>query len=520
MNDKILEALQDIVGIEHVLDSARVSERATHFWDANPLIAGALIRPANTSQVSDVLKLCHANDQVVVTHGGVTGLVDGNRSTSQDIILSLERQRQIEAIDPIGRTITVGAGAILQDVQQAAADVGLQLGLDLGARGSCTIGGNVSTNAGGLSVLRYGMAREQVLGLEAVLADGTIVSSMNRMMKNNAGYDLKQLFIGSEGTLGIITRVVLRLRAATPVVQTALLAFKEFDNVVTTLGHLDNSLNGTLDAFEVIWQPFYKLNTEPSRSDTVSAPLSPDYPLYAIVEAKSAAGTDNDTAFNNALEQLMEENVIVDAVVAQSKADARNIWYIREHIDIALEHNPVFVYDISLPIADMERYVEQLERQVESCWPGCTLYVYGHLADGNLHILVAPPEDTPQTDVPDSQHADSNIASGANDRGNNSASTSDISTDHYKQWRQQSNTLVYAPLQAMGGSVSAEHGIGLQKKPYLDLSRNAVEISLMKTLKRTLDPKGILNRGKIIDIDSSKTEADPPHQSTNSTTHS
>ncbi len=485
MNANLLEALQNIVGIDHVLDSQQVSERATHFWDANPLIARALVRPANTSETSEVLKLCHAHDQIVVTHGGVTGLVDGNRSTATDIILSLERQKQIEVVDPVGKTMTVGAGAILQHVQETAEEVGLQLGLDLGARGSCTIGGNVSTNAGGLSVLRYGMAREQVLGLEAVLADGTIVSSMNSMMKNNAGYDLKHLFIGSEGTLGIITRVVLRLRAATPIVHTALLAFQQFSDVVRTLSHLDRSLNGTLDAFEVIWKPFYTLNTDPARGDTVKAPLSTEYPLYAIVEAKSAAGTQNDETFSDALEQLMENDVIVDAVIAQSTTEAANIWYIREHIDIALEHNPLFVYDISLPIADMERYVENLGRDVESLWPGCSLYVYGHLADGNLHILIAPHMDTaaPGEALAKSAKPD--------DQG---------AAEEHERWKEQSHALVYTPLQAIGGSISAEHGIGLHKKNYLGLSRNAVEIDLMKTLKRTLDPKGILNRGKIIDV--------------------
>ncbi len=487
MNDSFLEALRKIVGIEHVLDSHRVSERATHFWDARPLVAHVLVRPANTSETAEVLKLCHANNQLVVTHGGVTGLVDGNLTTDQDLILSLERQKQIETVDPVGRTMTVGAGAILQDVQQAATDIGLQLGLDLGARGSCTIGGNVSTNAGGLSVLRYGMAREQVLGLEAVLADGTIVSSMNSMMKNNAGYDLKQLFIGSEGTLGIITRVVLRLRAATPVVQTALVACRQFDDVVAILGHLDKSLNGTLDAFEVIWQPFYKLNTDPTRSDTVSAPLSPEYPLYAIVEAKSAADTQNqsDTTFTSALEHLLEKDVIVDAVIAQSKTEAANIWYIREHIDIALEHHPLFVYDISLPIASMEQYVKQLQHDVELYWHNCKLFVYGHLADGNLHIMVAPPELTEHKMSADANNTDQNTSE---------------SVSRHKHWREQSNTYVYSPLQALGGSVSAEHGIGLQKKQYLALSRSPVEINLMRTLKQTLDPKNLLNRGKIIDI--------------------
>ena len=480
--ENLLETLQDIVGIQHVLDSKQVSERATHFWDSQGLVAKALVRPASTEETAKVLKACHEAGQSVVTHGGVTGLVDGNRSDAGDIIVSLERQCAIEQVDPTGRTITVQAGVKLQLVQEKAVDSGLQLGLDLGARGTCTIGGNVSTNAGGLSVLRYGMAREQVLGLEVVLADGTIISSMNTMMKNNAGYDLKHMFIGSEGTLGIITRVVLRLRAPTPRVETALLAFENFASVTATLQSLDSAFNGTLDAFEVLWQPFYRLNTDPGRSDTVAAPLPRSYPLYAIVERRSADAQHVDSVFEPALARLMENGALVDAVIAKSAKEAASIWHIREHIDIALEPDPVFTYDVSLPIATMEDYVSQLANDLETLWPQVTLYVYGHLADGNLHILITPPQANTLANVAD----DTDLPHEA---------------DCVTKQHERCNQLVYTPLQSIGGSISAEHGIGLYKKDYLPLSRNAAELALMKTLKRTLDPKSILNRGKIFDLD-------------------
>ncbi|MFK8078938.1 MAG: FAD-binding oxidoreductase [Granulosicoccus sp.] len=477
---ELLDTLRGIVGEAHVLGPHQVKERATHFWDSTPLQARALVRPANTLETSAVLKACHTANQVVVTHGGVTGLVNGNHSTENDIILSLERQQSIENVDAIGRTISVQAGAILQNVSEAAEQAGLQLGLDLGARGSCTVGGNVATNAGGLSVLRYGMAREQVLGLEVVLADGTIISSMNRMMKNNAGYDLKHLFIGSEGTLGVVTRVVFRLRSETPVVSTALLAFDNFEGVSTTLRQLDTSLNGTLDAFEVIWQRFYQLNTNPERSDTARSPMSPHYPLYAIAESRSAASGNSEDVFEQTLAQLMDDGVVVDAVIAKSEQEAKNIWHIREHIDIALEHDPMFVYDISLPIADMQSYVSRLENDVQSIWPQAIIYVYGHLADGNLHVLVAPPPLADASEVADETQQPDRVAL-------------------YEQWHERSNQMVYGPLQELGGSISAEHGIGLHKKPYLSLSRSPTEIELMKVLKQTLDPKAILNRGKIVD---------------------
>lgn len=465
--DDLLLSLVNVVGEAHVLIGDNVSDRATHFWDATPLNAKAIVRPASTAETAAVLELCHQAGQSVVTHGGVTGLVDGNLTTESDIILSLERQTAIEAIDTQGKTMTVQAGAILQSIQEAVASAHLQFGLDLGARGSCTIGGNIATNAGGLSVLRYGMTREQILGLEVVLADGTILSSMNRMMKNNAGYDLKHLFIGSEGTLGVITRAVLRLRPATPEIDTALLAFSSFEQVTGLLSQLGASLNDTLDAFEVIWQPFYQLNTNPTLEGTTQAPLPASYPLYAIVETRSN-DSNNAQRFEEALEQALNSGLVQDAVIAQSERERASIWQIRENIDIALKHDPVFVYDISLPIADMHHYVDTVIERLEQHWPGVIVYVYGHLADGNLHILVVPPCER----APSEQERDA--------------------------WQELSHSIVYTPLKDLGGSVSAEHGIGLTKKAYLSLSRTPEEIALMRTLKRTLDPTNLLNPGKVV----------------------
>jgi len=500
IDESLLHTLRGIVGAAHVLTRDEVFTRATHFWDASGMVAGALVRPANTNETAQVVKACNDTGQSVVTHGGLTGLVDGNRSTESDLVISLERQKTIEQIDPLGRTITVQAGAVLQQIQEQAQHAGLQLGLDLGARGSCTIGGNIATNAGGLSVLRYGMTREQVLGLEVVLADGSVLSSMNTLMKNNAGYDLKHLFIGSEGTLGIITRAVLRLRPPTPLTNTALLAFDNFANVASTLRTLDTALDGTLDAFEVMWPEFYKLNTDPQRSDTVSAPLSRDYPLYAIIEQRSASKETDKDVLQLALEHLMENNLLLDAVVANSSQQAESIWRIREHIEIALEPDTVFVYDISLPIAAMEQYLKQLHQQVKQRWPSAALHVYGHLADSNLHVLVTPWPDKRQTSKPD------NTNSTETDPVNHQLSeintplpedsASDQNANNIDDEHAHCNQMVYEPLQNIGGSISAEHGIGLYKKAHLSLSRSPQEIALMKTLKRTLDPKNIFNPGK------------------------
>jgi len=484
----LLDTLRSIVGDKHLLTGDAVSSRATHFWNPAPLQALAIVRPADTAEVSAVMQACHKAQQSVVTHGGVTGLVDGDRSTSQDLIVSLERMRQIESVDAVGRSMIVQAGCLLETVQQAAVEAGMQFGLDLGARGSCTIGGNISTNAGGLSVLRYGMMREQVLGLEAVLADGTIVSSMSRMMKDNAGYDLKQLFVGSEGTLGIVTRAVLRMRAATPSVQTALLAFDNYAQVTDTLGHMDRALNGQLNAFEVIWQPFFRLNTDPDIEGTVTAAMSREHPIYAIVESRGSDPEADYQTFERAMESVFEQELIVDAVIPQSEAARAAIWQVRENIDISLRHYPAFVYDVSLPIVEMDRYLDDVEQQVKQAWPEAVFYAYGHLADGNLHLMVVPtPENHGRSQATFNQHIQT-----PDDLADNSAN------DDVHHWYKQSNEIVYGPLAALGGSVSAEHGIGLTKKPYLSLSRNQPEIALMQQLKNMLDPTGILNPGKIV----------------------
>jgi len=254
----LVEKLSNIVGQHNLLQGEELLQRARHFNDARPPETLAFVLPTSTQHISEILALCNAEGQTVVTHGGVTGLVGGDHASHKDVILSLERMSSIENIDLHGNTMMVQAGCILETVQKKAADADRYFPLDLGARGSCTIGGNIATNAGGLSVLRYGMMRNQVLGLEVVLADGTVLSSLNQLLKNNAGYDLKQLFIGSEGTLGVVTRAVLRLQPATSSIQTALLAFDQFSQVTETLETLSRQLNGQLSAFEIIWNNFYR----------------------------------------------------------------------------------------------------------------------------------------------------------------------------------------------------------------------------------------------------------------------
>ena len=477
----IIETLQRIVGQTHVLGAAEVAERAIHFWDPSPMIARALVKPANTQQVSDVLKTCAEFGQPVVTHGGVTGLANGEKSTTDDIILSLERLNKIESVDVVNRTMTVQAGCVLQSIHETANDNGLLYGVDLGARGSCTIGGNISTNAGGLSVLRYGMTRDQILGLEVVLADGTIITALNSLIKNNAGYDLKQLFIGSEGTLGVVTRAVLKLRPATPTRNTALVAFEQFDQITNTLSLVSAELNKNLNAFEIIWNEFYHLATNPEITGTSRAPLSRDYYAYAIIESRGTSEEADSRQFEETLEHLLEKEFITDAVIAQSETEQKDIWQIRENVDISLRHSPLFVYDVSLPVNHMDSYVDEIRSKTRELWPEAEVHAYGHLADSNLHISIAP---KPENFIRDTREQPVKIQA---------------FNEQETEWYETANKIVFQPLTAIGGSISAEHGIGLLKKKYLPYSRSEEEISTMQLLKKSLDPDGILNPGKIID---------------------
>ena len=403
---------------------------------------------------------CHANDVSVVTHGGLTGLVHGGDAGPEQVILSLERMRQIEEINTVQRTATVEAGVILQTLQEAVEEQALMFPLDLGARGTATLGGNAATNAGGNRVIRYGMMRDMVLGLEVVLADGTIVSSMNHLIKNNAGYDLRQLFIGSEGTLGVITRLVLRLREQPSARDMAIVGLESFDKVAAFLKHMDHSLGGTLSAFESMWQEFYQLvTTAPAKG---KPPIAQDYPFYVLVESQGADRELDTQRFNNAMEAAYENGLIVDAAISQSESDCEAFWSLRDDVEQVMHGGFPIIFDISLPIGEMEQYTSTLKAQMGDAIGEHKLWIFGHLGDGNLHINVQVP------------------------------------AEDYMRLRPIVEQQVYAPLAAFQGSVSAEHGIGLEKKPYLGISRSENEVALMRTLKSALDSKGILNPGKVI----------------------
>ena len=392
--------------------------------------------------------------------GGNTGLVEGATANESDVLVSLERMNSIEELDDTGCTMTVEAGVPLHTVQERATEAGLMFPVDFGARGSAQIGGAISTNAGGNAVIRYGMMREQVLGLEAVLADGTVVSSMNRLLKNNAGYDLKQLFIGTEGTLGIVTRAVLRLRPALLSRNTAIVAIDDYGNVPRLLNSLGSELGGALSAFEVLWKDFY--DTVVVDRDKHQAPVAAGHPWYVLIEARGGDQDSDDARFQAALEHALEAGLIVDASLASSAKQRDAMWAIRDDIDgLAEILDPVMAFDVSLPIADTAEYAGRVNERLRERWPDtfrCT--TFGHLGDNNLHFLLT------------------------------------VGTEDHDE-QSEVMRVIYDELRPYRGSISAEHGIGLEKRPFLEVSRDPTEVALMRVLKQSLDPKGILNPGRV-----------------------
>lgn len=451
----LIQALTDIVGPKGLLLGDDASSRPNFSWGLGNCPARAIVRPASTTELSAVMALCSDRKQAVVPWGGMTGLVNGITCTPEDIAISLERMQAIEHIDAETGVMTVQTGAILQNVQDAASEAGWQFAVDFGARGSATIGGMVATNAGGNSVVRYGMMREQVLGLEAVLADGTVISSMNEMLKNNSGYDLKHLFIGSEGTLGIVTRAVLRLHPAPRSVQTAFVALSSFEDVTGLLRRLGVEFEGKLSSFEVMWNSHYHFLTAESGRHQLFLPA--DYPYYVLLESEGADPEREEEQFMTTLGTLMEEGHIADAVLSQSSQQAAQLWEMRDDIEgLVAKVAPPAIFDISLPIREMEAYVIGLVAELKEKYPEINVLTFGHLGDGNIHLGIGPTHD---------KHAIESI--------------------------------VYERLGKVDGAISAEHGIGLEKKEFLPHSRSADEITLMRKLKAALDPDNLLNPGKV-----------------------
>jgi FAD/FMN-containing dehydrogenase len=452
--------LGDIVGAAHVL--AAPADTKPYFTDWRKQYTGTaecVVRPASTDEASRVVALCAREDVAIVPQGGNTGLSGGSVPTGRrrEIVLALGRMNRIRELDVLNDTITAEAGCVLAAVQSAAREAGRFFPLSLAAEGSCQIGGNLSTNAGGVNVLRYGMAREQVLGLEVVLPDGRIWDGLRALRKDNTGYDLKQLFLGAEGTLGIITAAVLRLQPAQSASATAWIAVDSPRRAVELLAALRERLGDRLSAFELVSRSC--LEAVLSHSKDSQDPISAPHPWYVLAElSDSGEEAPLRERVERALFDCAEKGAVRDAVLAHSGTQARALWRIRETIPEAQFTN--VKHDISVAVSKIPDLIARAGPALEAAFPGVQPFIFGHVGDGNLHYNIGPAALVAQ--------------------------------------REAVNRIVYDAVASLGGSISAEHGLGQLKRDEIRRHKSALEIELMGALKGAIDPKGLMNPGKLL----------------------
>lgn len=431
-------------------------------------VAAAVVCPSSTDEVSAVLQLCHEANISVVPQSGNTGLCGGAApdTTGSQLLLSLRRMRNIRELAPDNYTMTVEAGCILTDLQQAAREAGRLFPLSLASEGSCMIGGNLATNAGGTNVLRYGNARDLTLGLEVVLADGRIWNGLTALRKDNSSFDLRDLFVGSEGTLGIITAAVLKLFPLPRQTATALLAMNSVTQAVNLLGRLREASGDTLTSCELMSHISYRMAVDhvPGCAD----PFDLAHAWYLLVEASTAEpGNHLREHLETALGEALEAELLNDAVLADSLAQTAELWKIRESIpDGQVRAGASIKHDISVPVSRIPDFLREATPLTEALTPGVRICAFGHVGDGNLHYnLSQPPDMEPQAFM--AREADC-------------------------------NRIVYKLVLDMGGSIAAEHGVGRLKVEELERHKSPVELNLMRQIKLALDPKGILNPGKVL----------------------
>ncbi|MCB1339964.1 MAG: FAD-binding oxidoreductase [Pseudooceanicola sp.] len=453
----VLDQLLAELGPDVVTPGPQVPAPHHHDWSGEPPVMPlALVRPRTTAEVSAALRLCHASGTPVVPQGGRSGLCGGARPVPGGVALSLDRMNRVVGIDTRQATMTVEAGCVLQNAQGAAAEAGLLLGVDLGARGTCTVGGVISTNAGGVQVLRYGMTRENLLGLEVVLADGTVLPAMNQLLKNNVGVDLKHLFIGTEGLLGVVTQAVFRLHPRPTHTATAFAGCAGPGEMLALLAHARATLGPALTSFEAMWPSFYDV----MRPGIGAAhPLEGTHGMYVILEAGGfdASVTERMEA---SLAGAMEAGLVEDAVIARNAREEAGLWAVRESVSeygrILGQMTP---FDIGLKLDLMEEATNRMDQALRARWPDVRALFYGHMGDSNLHLVVNVPGADPQPS-------------------------------------KEVKEIVYGLTRDYGGTVSAEHGIGTLKRDVIGYSRSPEELAAMRAVKAALDPKGILNPGR------------------------
>lgn len=458
-----------IVGSSHVLTAA--NDMAAFLTDWRRRFTGkalAVVKPGSVAEVAAIVRLCNEFRVPIVPQGGNTGLVLGSvpDDSGKAIILSLTRLNRIRAVDPVNNTMTVESGCILENVQNAAAEAGRLFPLSLAAEGSCTIGGNLSTNAGGTAVLRYGNTRELCLGLEVVTPQGEIWDGLRGLRKDNTGYDLRDLFIGAEGTLGIITAAVLKLFPQPRAQLTALAAMQTPEDALRLLTLAQDKCGAALTGFELMSD--FCLRLVAKHYAQLRLPFPQNYSQYVLLELSDSESEEHANAMLESLiTDALEQGVIQDAAVASSLAQSKALWNLREHIPLAqAEEGKNIKHDVSVPISRIGEFIRTTDALLQQSFPKCRMVTFGHLGDGNLHYNVSPPEDE--------------------------------SPDAFIARQAAINRVVHDSVHRFGGSISAEHGLGALKRDEVRHYKSEVEMKLMQTLKHALDPLGLMNPGKVV----------------------
>ena len=464
----LLSALGEVVGPAQVLHEGDLSAWERDWrkrWAGRAL---AVVRPGSTDEVARVVAICAARGASVVPQGGNTGLVGGGvpDASGTQVVLSLARMNRVRAIDRANLTLTADAGCVLQSLQQAADDAGLLFALSLAAEGSCTIGGNLATNAGGTQELRYGNARELCLGLEVVTAQGEVWDGLSGLRKDNTGYDLRDLMIGSEGTLGIITAATLKLHPRPAATLTALATCASLVDCVALLGLAQSRLAAGLTGFEIMGD--FALSLVRRHFPSLPQPLPPAA-WTVLLECADAEGlAQARTRFESLLEAALAQGLIGDAAVAESIGQARALWQLREAIPLAQSEEGLNIkHDISLPVSAIPEFCAATDARIATAFPGARMVNFGHLGDGNLHYNVQAP-------------------------------AGQAAAEFLERHEAAINAIVYDAVQARGGSFSAEHGVGVLKRDEMVRRKSPVALAMMRAIKQALDPQGTLNPGRVV----------------------
>lgn len=464
LSPELIARFTAIVGDKHALTDpleleAYITEERNLYRGHSPLV----LRPGSTEEVVAICKLANEARVALVPQGGNTGLVGGQTPHNGEVVISLKRMDKIREVDTSSNTMTVEAGVILQRAQEKAAEVDRLFPLSLGAQGSCTIGGNLSTNAGGTAALAYGLARDMALGVEVVLADGRVLNLLSKLKKDNTGYDLRDLFIGAEGTLGIITAATLKLFPKPRAVETAFVGLHSPDDALKLLGIAQGEAAGNLTSFELIAETPLDFSVRHANNRD---PLEARYPWYVLIELSSPRD-DARAALESILERGFEDGIVVDAAIASSVQQQQAFWKLREEISPAQKPEGGSIkHDISVPVAAVPQFIEQANAAVVELIPGSRPVPFGHLGDGNIHYNVTQPVGADKAEF-------------------------------LARWHDV-NKVVFDVVLRLGGSISAEHGIGVMKRDELPEVKDKTAIELMRSIKALLDPHGIMNPGKVV----------------------